>query len=165
MEKKRMDKRNEKILSVFLSEKLVSPTDAINAVPHGYRQANLEDVVLKYRNDEKFREELHEKGPAWIAQKGLLTRGAYRINSNGELTRMEDLDGFNSEEKSYHFSGTGYVAVDLDDAARGLDIDARIDTGLFETARVAYVCVNNGNDKERGMQVGPLKKIMRRSTD
>ena len=143
MEKKSFS--NRETFRVFLSEKRVSLQDMHGAVPEGCRYATLMEAVREYRKNRRFRKELMEKGPAFVAQKGLLSSGYYGITAEGGFVRIDAPEAVTERERSYHFSGSGYVIVDFDDPNRGLDVDARADMRFIINASV--VCVDERRER------------------
>lgn len=125
---------------IFLTGKSVRSSEAAIAIPEGFRQATLDEVALRFRNDGDFRKELTNIDWVWVAQKGLSSSKYHLINESGAFVKI-DKDTFYAmptEERAYHYSGKGAVAVmgSCMESTWGLDVSA--DASL-DIARVAYV--------------------------
>lgn len=130
-------------VEVLLSDQKVRADQAQSVIPKGYRQATLEEVTLRYRHDADFREELWNKGAACTSQKGLGSSGYQEISEDGKPSSVSENKFYNEltpERRSYHYSGSGSVAVDVNfygDGVRRLSVYA--DFRASGVARVAYV--------------------------
>ena len=128
------------VLQVHLSDKRVVASDAQSVIPKGFRQATPEECALMYNSDQAFRDDLYRNGAVWTSQTGLNTSGAQKIVAGGKFSPTDDLYSLPVEERSYHYSGSGPVAVYVDgfyDGGGGLGVIA--DAGPSVGARVAYV--------------------------
>ena len=134
---------------VFISNRCISvETDVNRVIPKGFRQATLEEVLLRYRNDEDFKRSLHNKGWVLTSQKGLSSSEFRRIEANGTTSSVDGdtfWHGLRPKERSYHGRGEGQVAVSLDRHREwGLFVSATGSTQIF-IVFVAYVRDENAD--------------------
>lgn len=70
-------------------------------------------IAQRYSSNQEFRNELYWKGPIFIGETGLESQGRHEIMSDGTFRPVdeEEYRKLTPERRSFHFPGTGPVAV------------------------------------------------------
>ncbi len=124
---------------VFLTDRRVVASRSQGEVPAGFRKATTEEVALRYRHNAEFRQELYSKGAAWTADTGLETSGGQEISAEGKFSPHNNISSLPQGQRSFHYPGSGPVAVDVDFYGRDRRLGVVADHGSSVVARVAYV--------------------------
>ena len=141
----------EGISEVFFTEKTVKSSEAVAAVPKGYRMARPDEVALNWKESPAFLKALYDLPCAvWSDQTGLTSSGPHKIDENGKSVKITDAEfmALDAKDRSWHYSGTGLVALlgyHYWGGGGSLDVNAGARSDL--AARVAYVALEEGAQK------------------